>query len=360
MGFSQLRSNPIVCVVFQEPDGDDKQSDTSHSEKAPFEPTTVSNNSPKSEQSWGSSETTSGMKLDPPPGTTCDICLKTFACRSALEIHYRSHTKHRPFKCDLCDKAFTTRGNMKQHILTHKSDDLQWSGGEKQIIQPPLPSPPNSTSELSQNIDEMKKSGGRHQCSVCLKYFSSASAVQIHFRTHTGDRPFKCNVCGKAFTTKGNLKVHMGTHMWNGSTHISSGKPDIPDSLEHRIDRPEEEANSVSSPRTSIMNNNHFGWNPFNQSPLMKAPFLGNHAAVMANYHGMFVPPGGLQPPGIEEQRKPWDWQLTCHICNKELPSAAALELHMKIHLVSESGTSKPVPASQPVLSTYVFLGIFL
>lgn len=29
------------------------------------------------------------------PNTTCRICLKTFACFSALEIHYRSHTKER-------------------------------------------------------------------------------------------------------------------------------------------------------------------------------------------------------------------------------------------------------------------------
>lgn len=41
--------------------------------------------------------------------TTCKICFKTFACQSALEIHYRSHTKERPYKCSICDKAFTTK-----------------------------------------------------------------------------------------------------------------------------------------------------------------------------------------------------------------------------------------------------------
>lgn len=56
--------------------------------------------------------------------TTCRICLKTFACASALTIHYRSHSKERPFKCQVCERGFSTKGNMKQHLLTHKLRDF--------------------------------------------------------------------------------------------------------------------------------------------------------------------------------------------------------------------------------------------
>ena len=61
-------------------------------------------------------------------GTTCDLCFKTFACKSALGIHYRSHTKEKPFRCGLCDRGFSTKGNLKQHYLTHKIRELQEAG----------------------------------------------------------------------------------------------------------------------------------------------------------------------------------------------------------------------------------------
>ncbi|XP_064610484.1 sal-like protein 1 isoform X2 [Liolophura sinensis] len=178
------------------------------------------------------------QNADGKPNTTCNICLKTFACRSALEIHYRSHTKERPFKCEVCDRCFSTKGNMKQHMLTHKIRDLPSEAfaeqnGEAEPTEvkqedqtsvssnPETPANhrPSSASSCSSETPSpfVRRGAPKHQCQVCMKHFSSASALQIHIRTHTGDKPFKCTVCGKAFTTKGNLKVHMGTHMWNNS-----------------------------------------------------------------------------------------------------------------------------------------------
>jgi len=52
------------------------------------------------------------------------------------------------------------------------------------------------------------KSGRPTKCSHCGKQCSSPSALSIHLRTHTGQRPFACSLCPRAFTQLCHLTRH--------------------------------------------------------------------------------------------------------------------------------------------------------
>jgi uncharacterized Zn-finger protein len=48
----------------------------------------------------------------------------------------------------------------------------------------------------------------RH-CDVCLKPFQSYHKLVLHYRIHTGERPYVCTLCGHATAQKSNLGLHM-------------------------------------------------------------------------------------------------------------------------------------------------------
>lgn len=87
-------------------------------------------------------------------------------------------------------------------------DSMNASDEDVSVPTPPLSSVSSSvTPSGSTGTTEVNSTNNRHFCRICRRNFSSTSALQIHSRTHSGDRPFRCTFCQKSFTTKGNLKV---------------------------------------------------------------------------------------------------------------------------------------------------------
>ncbi|XP_040208769.1 sal-like protein 2 isoform X2 [Rana temporaria] len=79
---------------------------------------------------------------------------------------------------------------------------------------------------------QLERSSGKHKCRFCAKVFGSDSALQIHLRSHTGERPYKCNICGNRFTTRGNLKVHFHRHR-EKYPHIQMNPHPVPEHLDY-------------------------------------------------------------------------------------------------------------------------------
>nr|XP_046230850.1 zinc finger protein 436 [Scatophagus argus] len=76
------------------------------------------------------------------------------------------------------------------------------------------PSCPKTFSRAtSLNIHIKTHSGEKaHSCSYCGKRFGRADLLKSHKRTHTGERPYSCNICSKTYAHPSQLRIHKRVH----------------------------------------------------------------------------------------------------------------------------------------------------
>ncbi|GBO21991.1 Zinc finger protein 628 [Araneus ventricosus] len=59
---------------------------------------------------------------------------------------------------------------------------------------------------------QLRPEYGNFVCSECGKSFKWKSHFVVHYRTHTGEKPYSCDKCDKSFSTNGDLNKHRRTH----------------------------------------------------------------------------------------------------------------------------------------------------
>ena len=91
-------------------------------------------------------------------------------------------TRLRYYQCPRCPQQFVDAVSLHTHTQLHALHDLASRELLKPHRQPQSTLPPPSAS------------GGRkrHQCHLCLKFFSQSSGLRSHLRTHAGIRPYQC------------------------------------------------------------------------------------------------------------------------------------------------------------------------
>ncbi|XP_028039632.1 zinc finger protein 77-like [Bombyx mandarina] len=120
-------------------------------------------------------------------------------CGSKRRCRHRAQSSH---TCQFCSKVFTRKFNFLLHVKRHLGQ-RDWT------------CPGCGALQLTRwHAERHCKPKTRHVCSVlgCGKMFTTKTNLNIHVRTHNGERPFECSHCKKTFTSKNTLKDHIRIH----------------------------------------------------------------------------------------------------------------------------------------------------
>ncbi|XP_045773687.1 gastrula zinc finger protein XlCGF57.1-like [Maniola jurtina] len=167
---------------------------------------------------------------------------------------------------------------------------------------------------------------GPVQCVICGHMASSASAMEIHMRTHTGEKPFVCETCSTKFPTRGSLKRHNETfhstreRKFTCETCGSSfyRKNDIITHLRVHTDERPYVCPYCSKRFRQIASRNrhqrvHTGEKPF-ACPICGKKF--GHKGLVKKHQSVH-----------SEERK-----YICHLCSKSMKTRTALNVHIALH----------------------------
>lgn len=141
----------------------------------------------------------------------CEVCGAGFTFKQNLLKHmHQAHSLIELFSCETCKFVFDTQEELIQHSKSHENEIIGETN--ESIEETPIETSTEDVNNLIELIEVDKKKA--HKCETCNKGFICKSALIVHVRTHTGEKPFKCLVpdCGKSFTTVGGLDLHQKRH----------------------------------------------------------------------------------------------------------------------------------------------------
>ena len=152
-------------------------------------------------------------------GYNCTLCPFKANQSSKLKVHFRSHTKEKPYKCEHCLYSTAYQNHLKVHQRTHTN--------EKPYKCRRCCFRCNYLNVLKDH-ERTHKREKPFECSTSTCSYKCATKTQLkrHIRTHTGEKPFSCTKCTQHFKWKSCLKAHKCKNVSAAPSvrNISNGK----------------------------------------------------------------------------------------------------------------------------------------
>ncbi|KAL5284011.1 su(Hw) family protein [Megaselia abdita] len=143
----------------------------------------------------------------------CTICNAKCPTKTIQDLHIREHTlRNKPFGCKKCGKEFTRAYHVSRHQKYSSCGEGQNTVLKCDVCSKSFYRLDNLRVHLKQHINKDQNVKTDFQCPYCERYFTSSSILNIHIRTHTGEKPFPCDLCEKSFPSNVALKKHRRYH----------------------------------------------------------------------------------------------------------------------------------------------------
>lgn len=202
-----ITSNEIEIEIKLEPEDPPYKEEDLQGDSLSIKSETVEVDVVKPQVKWKCKKRKYKKRIYKSEDSTCIICRRKCNSRSSLLIHMRSHTNDKPYHCTLCVKRYKDKGTLKRHV-EKKHSGIQ---KEKKCICETCGKEFNTKSAIK--IHLRTHTGEKpHACPFCPKKFTQISSLLRHKMRHTGERPHKCPICSKKFCTKTELKNHFPKH----------------------------------------------------------------------------------------------------------------------------------------------------
>lgn len=152
--------------------------------------------------------------------------------------------------------------------------------------------------------------------SQCPRAFSTSNSLDIHFRTHTGERPFQCEFCEKRFSDSSTLLVHKRLHT-NENPYMC-----------HLCGRRTKQASNLRSHYKHFHKNNDISGRQIRLNSRIFNRFTQHEIDIQLNQAGdlMALLERGLEEFQREEKEKSSQIEKALEVINKPIQTTLAVE----------------------------------